>query len=279
MKKKIAIIGYGFVGKATADGFSNNTELLLIDPKLGTSIDQLKNFNPEFTFVCVPTPMADDGKQDNSILVSVFKDLKKMSINTIVILKSTVLPDTVENLENNFSSFVYNPEFLREKYATEDFINSEFIILGGKKDDCEIVKKLYQENSKCLSNNFLFTSPSKASLSKYIINTFLALKVLYFNEIFELAKLEENEWQELIDIVNQDSRIGSSHMKVPGPDGRKGFGGACFPKDTQALYNFSINQETELKLLKKAIELNNNIRKEYKELSSREAEQNVKFRN
>ena len=168
---------------------------------------------------------------------------------------------------------------MREKYATEDFINSEFIILGGKKDDCEKVKKLYQENSKCSSNNFLFTSPRKASLSKYIINTFLALKVLYFNEIFELAKLEENEWQELIDIVNQDSRIGSSHMKVPGPDGRKGFGGACFPKDTQALYNFSINQETELKLLKKAIELNNNIRKEYKELSSREAEQNVKFRN
>jgi UDPglucose 6-dehydrogenase len=95
---KVGIIGYGFVGKALADSLLDNVEVLKIDPKLKTSIKDLKVFSPSFIFICVPTPMNDDGSQDISILESVLDDIKLYCSNSVVVLKSTVLPSHVNTI-------------------------------------------------------------------------------------------------------------------------------------------------------------------------------------
>ena len=130
---KIAIIGYGFVGKALANGFKSNVELKKIDPKLNTQISELNNFNPDAVFICVPTPMLDDHGQDISVLMDVINELKSLNINSLVVLKSTVLPDNILRIKKLMKNIIYNPEFLREKHANSDFINSKLIVFGGNK--------------------------------------------------------------------------------------------------------------------------------------------------
>ena len=96
---KIAIIGYGFVGKAMEKGFSKKTNILLIDPLLNSTIEDLKNFDPEFIFVCLPTPMNSDGSQSNRIMVEVFDELNRINNKAIIILKSTLTPSSLMELE------------------------------------------------------------------------------------------------------------------------------------------------------------------------------------
>ena len=276
---KIAIIGFGFVGKATLNGLTNDVETLLIDPKLGTSSKELKAFNPNFVFVCVPTPMGKNGSIDSNIIFDVIKDIEKYSPNTIAVIKSTITPDIVESILESKINIVYNPEFLRERTADEDFINSKMIIFGGTTENCKKTADFYRNYTKCKCNDYQFMPADKASLLKYTVNSFLATKVLFFNEIHDLfERLDTNmSWKDFISVIQLDSRIGKSHMQVPGPDGRYGFGGACFPKDTNALYEFSKSHGSDLDLLNKAIEKNNSIRSSYQDLDAREKEQNVQF--
>ena len=276
---KIAIIGFGFVGKATLNGLTNDVETLLIDPKLGTSSKELKAFNPNFVFVCVPTPMGKNGSIDSNIIFDVIKDIEKYSPNTIAVIKSTITPDIVESILESKINIVYNPEFLRERTADEDFINSKMIIFGGTTEYCKKTADFYRNYTKCKCNDYQFMPADKASLLKYTVNSFLATKVLFFNEIHDLfERLDTNmSWKDFISVIQLDSRIGKSHMQVPGPDGRYGFGGACFPKDTNALYEFSKSHGSDLDLLNKAIEKNNSIRSSYQDLDAREKEQNVQF--
>jgi len=279
VEMKIAIIGFGFVGKATLNGLTNDVETLLIDPKLGTSSKELKAFNPNFVFVCVPTPMGKNGSIDSNIIFDVIKDIEKYSPNTIAVIKSTITPDIVESILESKINIVYNPEFLRERTADEDFINSKMIIFGGTTEYCKKTADFYRNYTKCKCNDYQFMPADKASLLKYTVNSFLATKVLFFNEIHDLfERLDTNmSWEDFISVIQLDSRIGKSHMQVPGPDGRYGFGGACFPKDTNALYEFSKSHGSDLDLLNKAIEKNNSIRSSYQDLDAREKEQNVQF--
>ena len=280
MKKvKVGIVGYGFVGKATAKGFSKNTELFLVDPLLGTNLSDLKEFIPEFIFICLPTPMKKDGSQDFTLVKEVFMDLLSNKVSSTIILKSTVIPSNIKIVDNLIEDYIYNPEFLREKHAEEDFINSNMIILGGSKNNQEKVKNLYENHSICKTKNYVLTDKITASLIKYSINSFLASKVIFFNELRDLFNSSgaEEDWDTFTDVLAMDKRIGNSHMDVPGHDGRLGFGGACFTKDTAALIKYSQSLEKELSLLKKAIEINNNIRSKYDQIDQREKDQNVNY--
>ena len=276
---KVGIIGHGFVGKATDWGFNVNTSKFIVDPKNGTNIDQLAEFNPELIFVCVPTPMGENGIQDSSIIEAVVQELSAKCQESIIVIKSTVLPSILEKIEKTNTKIIYNPEFLREKHANEDFMNSEMIIFGGDKDIATQVSKFYLDHSRCKTTQHIFLGISSASLVKYSINSFLATKVLFFNEIHDVFnKLKNNdEWKTFIETVSLDKRIGESHMNVPGHDGKKGFGGACFPKDTSALLKYAQDIGVDLDVLKIAINKNNKIRSQYTELGAREKEQNVSF--
>ena len=176
---KIGIIGFGFVGKAVDYGFDGNIEKVIIDPKLNTSIDDLKPYNPEFIFICVPTPMNSDGTQNSEIIEDVLDKINKDFNNSIVIVKSTVLPSIILKLSKLHNHFVYNPEFLREKTANEDFVNSNSLILGGRSDDLKRVAKLYHDHSACKIKDIYETDIVSAALVKYSINTFLASKVIF----------------------------------------------------------------------------------------------------
>ena len=277
---KIGIVGYGFVGKAVDYGFKRNIEKIIIDPKLDTSISDLKSHNPEFIFICVPTPMNLDGDQDSSIIEKVLAEINKDYSESVVIVKSTVLPSIIEKLSKSHKHFVYNPEFLREKTANEDFVNASSLILGGESDDLKRVAELYNNHSDCKIVEVHKTDVISASLVKYSINTFLASKVIFFNQLYDIyrALTSDIKWDEFITMINSDKRIGESHMDVPGHDGRLGFGGACFPKDTAALLSLSKDIDKEFSLLKEVIRINNNIRMQYNELDEREKEQGVNYK-
>tara|TARA_A100001015_G_scaffold158686_1_gene176295 strand:+ start:539 stop:1393 length:855 start_codon:yes stop_codon:yes gene_type:complete len=278
-KARIAIVGYGFVGKATSKGFSKNTELFLVDPLLGTNIHDLVQFKPDFIFVCVPTPMTADGSQDFKSVTDVFSEIKTNKISACVVLKSTVIPSNIKIAEKLIDDFIYNPEFLREKHAENDFVNAEMIILGGKQYNQDKVKKLYKNHSICKTNNYILTDKITASLIKYTINSFLASKVTFFNQLKDLFNSSgaKEDWDVFINILATDKRIGTSHMNVPGHDKRLGFGGACFTKDTAALVKYSKAIGKEFTLLEKAVEINNKIRSKYDDIDQREKDQNVSY--
>lgn len=278
---KVGIIGYGFVGKSLSNGLNDDLEVFKVDPQINTSIVDLKIFNPEVIFICVPTPMNNDGDQDLSILRKVIEELKENKIESLIVLKSTVHPGHISEIESLFSSFVYNPEFLREKYAYEDFINSTLIIFGGDKKSSKLLGDFYTSSTKCINTDYIYTDSISASLIKYAINSYLASKVIFFNEFNNLFNsVNKNEsWSNFISYLSKDPRIGESHMNVPGHDGRYGFGGACFPKDTSAITKFADKFDVELSMIKNAIKVNNKIRASYKDTTDRENQQNIKYKN
>ena len=279
VKIKIGIVGHGFVGKATDWGFNKKVDKHIVDPIYGTKISDLVEFNPSIIFVCVPTPMANDGKQNASIFLDVIKTISDQNIDSIVVVKSTVLPDTLIKAKSIINKIVYNPEFLREKHAFEDFENSEMLIFGGERAATQKVAECYRNHSRCKTSNYIFLDLISASVVKYAINTFLATKVVFFNELYEyFSKFGSDEsWEKITDAIKVDSRIGSTHMDVPGHDGKKGYGGACFPKDTVALAKSGDLNMKSLDVLKAAIKTNNKIRKKYKDIDSREKGQNISF--
>ena len=150
---RVSIIGHGFVGKALENGLNENVETLIVDPIYQNKISDISLFNSEVIFICVPTPMKDDGDQDLNILNSVIEDINKLKINAEIILKSTVLPSNIENIKKLIPRIIYNPEFLTERSANEDFINAEFIVLGGNNKNVSKISSFYKNHTKCLSNN------------------------------------------------------------------------------------------------------------------------------
>jgi UDPglucose 6-dehydrogenase len=271
---KIGLVGFGFVGKAVAHGFRNNV-LYLIDPTLGTSISDLSGKNPDVIFICVPTPMSKDGTIDSSIVESVISQIKTdpSLADSFIVLKSTVTPDIVDRLQKTVSNFIYNPEFLREKTAEEDFVNPSMHVFGGSPDNTSVLSYIYRKYSSCKEAPEFHMTAKEASFVKYSINTFLASKVLFFNQMKQLMDLHSADYNTVIDAVGADPRIGLSHTMVPGHDGKPGFGGACFTKDTAALSKFA---DGTLSVLDEVISRNNEIRSMF-ELDEREKAQNVHY--
>lgn len=270
---KLLIIGHGFVGKAVDYGFSNSDVVkTIIDPKYGNSIDDVVISDYDATFVCVPTPMKSDGSIDSTILDTVMEQINSQSRSRIhrIIIKSTVTPDIIN--KHAHDGIVYNPEFLREKTALEDFVNPDFHVFGGLNWDTIAVEELYRKYSSCRICPTFHVSYKEASLIKYAINSFLALKVIFFNQLFDVAQESGASFNKIIKALDEEPRIGNSHMRVPGFDSKRGFGGACFPKDTAALIAFT----DKMTLLEKAVSINNEYRSEYA-LDEREQEQNISF--
>ena len=279
---KIAVIGHGFVGKAVSFAFTvPQNRVQIIDPIYDSHISELEE-DTDFAFVCVPTPMGCNGAIDSDIVEICVKEIVDRAPKAIIVLKSTVTPEVANDLssyEYAGSRLVYNPEFLTEKSAQEQFINPPFHILGGRRPDDRMdsalhrVEKLYKYNSLCKPAQSYFMSPAEASFVKYGINTFLATKVTYFNQLFDaMLQTDHVRASVVINAIGLDPRIGSSHTTVPGYDGRRGYGGACFPKDTTAL----LNDYPNMTVLEEAIESNKDYRAQY-ELDFREKEQNVRY--
>lgn len=243
----IGIIGYGMVGKAVAKGFGK-TEILISDPALNDlSIEYMCGKQPDAIFVCVPTPTDDT---NYATLKSVLQQIKDCKYTGLTVVKSTVLPQHLDGFD-----VLYNPEFLSRATAEDDFINPPFVLIGGDMTPAQKLADLYRGCSYVNMDCVKFTDIKTAALAKYMMNSFYALKVTYMNEMYDVTQGMGIEWDNLTDIFKLQPWMGSHHFQVPGPDGSRGFGGPCLPKDTKALVN---NYNVEL--LKKALEINNKYR-------------------
>jgi UDPglucose 6-dehydrogenase len=262
---KIGIIGQGFVGSAVREKFREDFKVYAYD-KYNSSVslvyDKETESGPEnlisdlvqeckIIFVCVPTPMFPDGECDTRIVESIIDELaiecesKNKSITAIV--KSTVPPGTIELLNKKSSRIevMFSPEFLTEANAISDFKNQGRIVLGiDKLEYQEPVVNLFKKSFP--NANIIVIRSKEAEMVKYTTNLFLATKVSFFNDIYSICERLKIDYNYVIDATLQDPRIGKSHYKVPGPDGDRGFGGHCFPKDISAI--LWISQELGLSI-------------------------------
>ena len=278
----LGIIGHGFVGKATDFGFDTEHVIkYIVDPNYGSTVESMfKTITPDAVFIAVPTPMGADGTIDSRIIESVFTDLAKSGKNPIAVIKSTITPEVIQKLEKIYPRIVYNPEFLTERNANMDFIHADFLVLGGRDiNDVNEIERMYVQYSQCDECPVFKVDLEAASMVKYTLNCFMATKVLFFNQIADIynASGTRTPWNEFLDIMKADARMGKSHLSVPGPDGRKGFGGACFPKDTAALVRYARNIDNPFTALEEVVRANQLIRSQYTDLDAREKEQNVRF--
>ena len=264
----------GFVGSAVAHGFRNNN-LFLIDPKLGTDISLLKNQPVAAVFICVPTPMGDNGTVDVSIVSNVLKELK--NIDTLLVLKSTVPPNFVAKFAEEYEKFVYNPEFLTERNALWDFENPISNVYGGKLEYTKQLEQIFKKHSICKEANTFHMTAAEASFVKYLDNTFLSTKVLFMNQFHDVVKQAGCDYDVIKTAVSNDTRIGSSHMNVPGEYDRKGYGGSCYSKDTPAFIRYSESMGVNFTVLKEAWNSNCDYRNSYSKPLQREIDQHIVF--
>ena len=259
---KLGIIGKGFVGSAVAHGFDKDCDQVIVDPKY-TDNEITDVLDCKLVFVCVPTPPNEDGSINVDIVNDVLIELSMRDYKGVVVVKSTIIPDYLHEFKKEFDlKIVYNPEFLTELNANEDFKNPPFQVFGGKWRDCEVVEKAYLRHSSVRIVPTFKVDLTTASLLKYTINSWLATKVTFFNELKQLHELGSSmvSWEQFTDMLSRDERMGSSHMKVPGPDGQPGFGGHCFPKDTEALLHYANNKNIKMSVLRKAVQTNKKLR-------------------
>ena len=276
--KKIGMIGKGFVGSAVEFGFSAQTgcdvELRSydIDPlKCTHTLKEVVN-GTDVVFISVPTPSNPDGSMHLDILESVLSDISDVyEDGSIILIRSTVTPGTTRKLQNKFNlPIVFNPEFLTERSAKFDFINQARFILGGAPKHTNKVADLYKwrfgDSVPCIETNF-----ETAEMIKYMNNCFFATKVSFMNEMKLVADKVGVDWDMAVEGFVRDGRVGHSHMNVPGPDGKLGFGGSCFPKDINALIQLGLELDMTPEVLIAAWHTNLDVRPEqdWKELKGR----------
>ena len=263
---KVGIIGNGFVGSAIMHGFVLHVDDIMIydkDKKRSThSISDVAN-KSDVIFICVPTPMFESGECDLSIVESVTEELSKYDCigKKVVVIKSTVVPGTTEALAKKYPhmNFVFNPEFLTERKARLDFINTSRIVLGSNNILANnIVEKLYRLRfpfTKIIKTDF-----GTAQLIKYMCNCFFATKVSFMNEMHQICNAIDGDWNKALEGFISDGRIGNSHIDVPGHDGDFGFGGKCFPKDLNAMIKKTEELGVDPTVMKAAWEKNKQVR-------------------
>jgi nucleotide sugar dehydrogenase len=257
---KVGVIGNGYVGESISFAFSSVFKVFVYDIDPLRTKDELKVIhNCDFVFVCVPTPMFNDGTQDLSCVNKVFENASE---KPIYILKSTVLPGTTDSLLEKFKNFkiIFSPEFLRERSAKLDMLTQSRIILGGEKKLTETAKKIFIKRFK--SKNIIQTDSKTAELIKYMNNTFLATKVSIMNEFKLICDKIGANWEDALRGFVSDGRIGDSHLNVPGHDGMLGYGGTCFPKDVNALLSFAKKHEININTILGGWKTNLNVRPE-----------------
>ena len=276
---KIGIVGQGYVGTAVKEVFSKHYEVETYDlDKDKCSVDYLEDIVElsNIIFVCVPTPMKKDGSCDTSIVESVVKDINDMVISRnvsgrIVAIKSTIPPGTTNRLnkECHNISVIFNPEFLTEANFIEDFRNQSRIIIGGERPSTTKLRQVY---SLLFPDATIVKTGSKtAEMVKYMTNTFLATKVSFANEMKMICDELKIDYDKVVEYSTYDERLGKSHWAVPGPDGKMGFGGSCFPKDINALIALSKDMRLYLHTLQGVWKTNLKVRPEedWKELKGR----------
>ena len=266
----VSIIGLGFVGSSMYESFQQKGINVIgydkyKDGGIGTLCDCIET---EIMFLCLPTQYSNEtGEYDKSSIIDVLRELVISEYNGLIVLKSTIEPETTVKMYNMFKepyhlNLLHNPEFLTAKTALHDFHNQEHIVLG-KHIDCkqELVdnlEKLYKthypnaEISQCNSN--------ESECMKIFVNNFYASKIQLFNEYYALCQKSNIDYNNVKDLMLKNKWINPMHTNVPGTDGKLSYGGYCFPKDTNALCNYMKRKESPNKVLEAVIKERDEMR-------------------
>ena len=263
---KIGIIGQGYVGSAIKIGFEPYYELETYDKynvdKSSCSLEKLVNIC-DVIFVCVPTPMDEDGSCNTDIVEGVIDDIHKLTLeDKIVVIKSTVSPGTTDRLNKKYKkiSVIFNPEFLTEANFIEDFKNQTRIILGGTRKGTNKLRQIY--GYVFPKAHIIKTGSKTAEMVKYMTNTYLATKVSFANEIYQVCEKLKIDYDKVVEYATLDERLGYSHWSVPGHDEDLGFGGHCLPKDLEALISLADHFDLDVDVLRAVRYTNDKVRKD-----------------
>lgn len=206
----------------------------------------------DIAFVCVPTPNNDNERCD----ISYVKDAVENTIADVIVIKSTIPIGTTEELiQNTGKNIVFSPEHYGTTQHCEESPN--FLILGGDIKNCNKVANLYYKvkNGKF---RIQFTDSKTAELSKYMLNSFLALKVTFCCEFADIAKQFDISYPELREIFIMDERVGNSHTFVY--EDAPYYNSHCFNKDIPALINFAKDENIEIPLITEMDKINKNLK-------------------
>lgn len=248
---KLTIAGHGFVGKAHEALFKKTNEITTYDPPKG-----MNEFgNPDGVVVCVGTPQGDDG---SCYMGHVFEVMKLVDVSIPVLIKSTISLEGWYQLIKQYPDhkITFSPEFLREVSAIEDVLNADSVLLGGGDENIwvDVFKGCMSSGKVAIFN------PEELILAKYFRNSFLSTKVAFFNQVYDFCEKIGVNFDEVREAISMDKRIGPGHTLVPGPDGQRGFGGHCFPKDTSAIVKTADGLEIDLSIIKEVRKYNETIR-------------------
>lgn len=257
----IGIIGQGFVGNAIYQKFKNYFDIKTydLDNSKSNSSEQ-GTLDNEIIFVCLPTPMNTDGRCNTELVEKAIKRCSEFGIAKTVVIKSTISPGTTARLNSLYPNIdiVFNPEFLTEANAVEDFNNQSRIILGGPRKGTTKLRRLYAKVFP--KAHIIKTDSTHAEMVKYLTNSFLATKVSFANEIYQICEGLKVDYDKVVEYATLDDRLGKSHWNVPGPDGDFGFGGHCFPKDLSALLRLAEDLDTTDNVLSATEQTNYEVR-------------------
>ena len=261
--KTIGIIGQGFVGTAVREGLKQYFQIETFDivkECTCTSLEQLSE-KSDVVFVCLPTPMKEDGSCHLGILEEVLSDLNYINKCKTIVVKSTIPPGSTQTFNKIYKNIdiVFNPEFLTEANSIEDFKNQNRIIIGGPRPATTKVRRIFQKAFPKI--RIIKTGSNTAEMVKYLTNSFLATKVSFANEMYQICNEVGIDYDKVIEYAMHDERLGYSHWSVPGPDGDYGYGGHCFPKDVRALIRLACDFGLSPKMLQATNNKNNDVRK------------------
>jgi len=255
---KIGITGCGVVGRAVAGTLAEWYTLVRYDKfARHDHFDELASC--EIVFITVPTPFDSSAEAvDDSAVTESLERLKSLNFQGVALVKSTLPPGSCEGYaEQSNLRIAYNPEFLRESTTpNEDFKNQECIVVGTPDNDVFMTIKQMYERVAVPQARYYHLSFREAEMVKYAQNTMLASRVVLANMIYDACEAQDINYDTVREIAFDSFDILGPHMvQVPGPDGKRGFGGKCLPKDVRG---FSTIHDSEL--LRKIIEYNDSLR-------------------
>ena len=246
---KIGIAGYGFVGQAHEGVLKDYHDIIISDPAKKMYGDLR---HADAIIVCVSTPQGSHGGCHMDNVYEVLED----SPHVPILIKSTISVEGWDMLKHVFPNkqLTFSPEFLRAASALEDFQKTDTILLGG--GNTGFWADIFISAMGNINVNI--ANPKELIVTKYARNSFLALKVAYFNQLYDLCKKLGIDYEQARRYTILDNRIGESHTTITD---ERGFGGHCFPKDVNALIKTAQRDNVDLSILKNAVEYNRNIRK------------------
>jgi UDPglucose 6-dehydrogenase len=271
----IGIIGFGVLGKAIYSVLKKRNKFIIYDKYIsgpqqnGAEITPLATniLKADLIFLCLPTPSlrktnnSEKIGYDLSALEEWCQFLRKQCYKGIVVVKSTTMIGDCDNLGQDLD-LIHNPEFLTARTATEDFKNQKQIIIGkkigGKEESIMLLTDYYNFNFP--QAEIIVCSAKESEAMKVFVNNFYAMKLQIFNEFYDLCQRDGLDYKIIRDMMLGNGWINPMHTQVPGPDGKLSYGGGCFPKDTEALFQYMCSRQSLSGVLGACIAERNSMR-------------------